>query len=336
MKILKIIGIVLVAIIALVWVGTLFISSETHVERSLTINAAPEAIFAEINNVKNFNNWSPWHSIDPNTEYTYEGPESGVDAKMSWTSDHQDVGSGSQWIVESVPNKLVKTNLVFEGFEDPAEANFVLEPEGDQTKVTWTFDTEMSGLYKYFGLVMDGMLGPQYEQGLQNLKAVAEAKPSYNIGIGVEEVPEIHYLSILHTMTSENSDQISTIMGELFGELMGYMSSNNIEMHGSAMTVYPRSEENSFDMECALPVEEEVQVSDDRIVFKTISSGKAVKAVHMGSYHLLEDTHNTVNQYISDQGLQAAGAPYEIYITDPSDEPDTSKWITQVYYPITN
>ena len=333
MKVLKIVVISLVALVALLWVISFFLPSETHVERSVTIDAPVEAVFAEVNNLKNLNNWSPWHKIDPNTEYSYEGPDAGVGAKMSWTSDHRDVGSGSQWIVESVPNQFVKTNLLFEGFADTAQASFTVAPEGDQYKVTWDFDTEMSGFNKYFGLAMDGMLGPQYEEGLANLKALAESKPTYSIDIGVEDHSGLNYLGIMETVSPQ---EISAKMGEMFGELMQYMTSNNLEMAGHAMAVYPRWSEESIDMECALPVAQEVDPQHERIMYKSIPAGKVIKAVHMGDYHLLEETHSQVDQYIADQGLQTGGAPFEVYVTDPGAEPDTSKWVTHVYYPLAN
>jgi effector-binding domain-containing protein len=64
--------------------------------------------------------------------------------------------------------------------------------------------------------------------------------------------------------------------------------------------------------------------------------GKTVKAVHMGSYNNLENTHEQLNQYIGMKKMEIAGAPWEVYVTDPAMEKDTAKWITEVYYPVKN
>ena len=334
MKILKYIGIFILILVVLVFAGTLFLPSESHIERSITINAKPSAVYPEVSDFKNFNNWSPWHAIDPNTEYSYEGGTSGEGAKMSWVSDHDDVGSGSQWIVETVENQSVTTNLVFEGFEDPSEANFILEPAGDQTKVTWTFDSNLSGLWKYFGVAMDGMLGPYYETGLQNLKSVVEAKPAYSVDISMEELDPINYLGITETLSAQELDQISARMGSLFGEIMTYINNHNLEMAGMPMTVYPDWGGDSYQMECAIPVAGEPQVDNDRIILKSTTAGPAVKATHMGDYHLLEATHAELDRYVKDHNLVASGAPFEVYVTDPGAEPDTSKWVTHIFYPV--
>lgn len=171
MKVLKIIGVV-VLILAIVY---FILPSSAHVERSTVISAQPDVVFAHMNSMKKFHEWSPWASLDPNMKVTYEGAEEGVGSKMSWESDKQDVGNGSQWIVESIPNKFVKNNLTFGTDPNPSLVTFTLTPENQGTKVTWTFDaTDMSGGEKIFATFADNMLGPQYEQGLSNLKALVE------------------------------------------------------------------------------------------------------------------------------------------------------------------
>jgi effector-binding domain-containing protein len=60
----------------------------------------------------------------------------------------------------------------------------------------------------------------------------------------------------------------------------------------------------------------------------------AVKAIHSGDYNNLKSTHDQVNQYIQFKKLQIVGAPWEVYVTDPTVEKDTTKWVTEVYYPV--
>ena len=51
-----------------------------------------------------------------------------------------------------------------------------LEPAGSATKVTWSNFGDLGGnpLVRYFGLVMDKMVGADFEAGLAGLKALAE------------------------------------------------------------------------------------------------------------------------------------------------------------------
>ncbi|MEQ8926763.1 MAG: SRPBCC family protein [Fulvivirga sp.] len=179
MKILKFIGLGLVAIIVLAVIYALFQPKEGSMERSIVIERSPEAIYPVVTTMKSFNEWSPWFTIDPETKYTYEGPESGVGAKMSWTSDHPDVGAGSQWIIEAEENKSVTLQLDF-GFAGGYYSDMYLKPVENGTEVTWTYryeDLDLMGAF--FTAVMDaeGMVGDQYVTGLQQLKEYVESQP---------------------------------------------------------------------------------------------------------------------------------------------------------------
>jgi hypothetical protein len=104
-----------------------------------------------------------------------EGPASGVGASMRWVSQKSDVGSGRQTIVEREPMKRIVVKLEFDGQAD-AYATYTLTPEGRGTRVVWSFDTDhkMNPLSRWFGLLFDKFIGPDYEQGLAKLKTVME------------------------------------------------------------------------------------------------------------------------------------------------------------------
>lgn len=176
-KVFKIIGILLLVgvIIALIMIYSQ--PSEAHVERSIVINTPAAQVFHELNTFKTFNEWSPWAKMDPTTKYAYEGPESGVGARMSWEGEK--VGKGSQWIEESTPDQHIKNGMSFDGYDTKYSAAYTLTPEGNGTKVTWSYDGPNEGFMgKMLWLFMKGMLGDMYEQGLHDLKAYVESKPA--------------------------------------------------------------------------------------------------------------------------------------------------------------
>ena len=153
-------------------------------KRATTIDAAPGEVFELVNSFENFNRWSPWYERDPDGDYRIEGPEEGVGARMIWASDEPDVGSGSQEIVESVPDRLVRTKLDFGDMGD-ASAFFEIEPRGeDRTHLVWRFDTDLglNPVSRYFGLMFERWIGPDYEQGLARLKTLAEEQASQGDG----------------------------------------------------------------------------------------------------------------------------------------------------------
>ena len=102
MKTLKLIGIILVIIIAVIIGWGMTLSGESHLERSIIVNAPVEKVFNAVNTFKNTKEWSPWSKMDPNIIIVYSGPESGLGAKYDWESEDENIGVGSQEILKVV------------------------------------------------------------------------------------------------------------------------------------------------------------------------------------------------------------------------------------------
>ncbi len=172
----RILGILLILIVVLAGVSYL-LPGKAEVSRSITINAPAEAIFPYVNSMQETEKWSPWLSRDPETKLSYSGPDAGVGNTLNWSSDHPQVGTGSQEIIESIDNQTVKTALDF-GPMGTATALFDLKPEGDETQVTWGFESDlgMNPMSRWMGLMMDNWVGGDYERGLTNLKALVEGQ----------------------------------------------------------------------------------------------------------------------------------------------------------------
>ncbi|HSI89708.1 MAG TPA: hypothetical protein VK927_01265, partial [Adhaeribacter sp.] len=101
MKILKKLGLGFLGLATLLIVVSFFLPGKVHVERSLIIKAGAEPVYQQVNTLKNWEKWSPWHEMDPNMQLSYQGPEAGEGAGYSWVS--QEVGNGSLTIAASQP-----------------------------------------------------------------------------------------------------------------------------------------------------------------------------------------------------------------------------------------
>src|SRR5690348_16360263 len=105
MIILKIIGIVLLWLIALFLIVSAILPADYKVERSIVIKAPVSTVYEEVRYFKNFNYWSPWYSLDTTATIEITGTDGEVGAKYSWTSKKDDVGSGSMTRVSQEQNK---------------------------------------------------------------------------------------------------------------------------------------------------------------------------------------------------------------------------------------
>ncbi|MDJ0952239.1 MAG: SRPBCC family protein [Acidimicrobiia bacterium] len=151
--------------------------SDTYtVQRSTTINASPESVYPHIVDFHNWSTWSPWEELDPEMDKTYSGPDSGVGAAYAWSGNRK-VGQGSMEIKDVAEPSNVRIALEFlKPFKARNKTEFVLEPTGAGTEVTWTIKGRKTLLTRIMGIFrsMDAMIGPDFERGLARLKQVAE------------------------------------------------------------------------------------------------------------------------------------------------------------------
>jgi uncharacterized protein YndB with AHSA1/START domain len=111
-----------------------------HVERSRTVAAPPNVVYAQIHDFHAWPAWSPWEKLDPDMKRTYGGPEAGPGATYSWAGNDK-VGEGTMTIKDVAPAERVNLELLFlKPFKATNTATFALAPEGEGTKVTWSMD----------------------------------------------------------------------------------------------------------------------------------------------------------------------------------------------------
>lgn len=174
MKVLKTLLIALVVLIAAMLAGGMLLSPKFSVVRTQQISAAPDKVYALVANLKAWKDWGAWQQRDPAMQTEYRGPESGVGAVSEWKSKSQ--GDGRMTIVEAEAGKRVKFELFFPDFGTTSYGTLQFDAADGGTKVTWSMDGDMgkNPVNRWMGLMMDKMVGPDFETGLKNLKALAE------------------------------------------------------------------------------------------------------------------------------------------------------------------
>jgi len=173
-KILVAVAVVILALAA--YVATR--PDEFSVSRTASFAAPAPAVFAQVNELKKWEAWSPWARKDPQAKSSYAGPASGAGASMSWVGN-KEVGEGRMTIVESRPAQLVRFKLeFFKPFAATNSAEFAFKEEGGRTAVTWTMRGQNNFIGKAMCLVfdMDKMVGGDFENGLAGIRRIVEAK----------------------------------------------------------------------------------------------------------------------------------------------------------------
>lgn len=173
----KVLIALLVIVVLFVVVGFI-LPAKVHLERATTVTAPVDKVFTQVNVLKNWESWSPWHKLDPKMKLEYMGPTAGKGAMYKWTSDHKNVGNGKLTITEVKENEKIVTAMEFGG-QGTAYATFTFAKVDGGTKVVWGMDSDAGKniIARYFGLFMDKMVGPDFEKGLANLQDTVGAAP---------------------------------------------------------------------------------------------------------------------------------------------------------------
>ena len=180
MKILKIVVIIVVVLIAIPLILGLFAKKDYTVSREVVINKPTAEVFEYVKYLKNQDYYNKWTMADPNMKKDFTGLDGTIGFIYAWESEDNNVGKGEMEIKGITANERIDTETRFEEpFEGTAQINMTTESiSEDQTKVKWTFDSEMG--YPMNAMLifmdMDDVLGPDLETSLNTLKNILENK----------------------------------------------------------------------------------------------------------------------------------------------------------------
>ena len=166
----------LVVVVAAVAILASLQSDEFKVERSATIKAPPEKIFALIADFKQWSAWSPWDKLDPAMKKVVSGADMGKGASYAWEGNSK-AGAGRMEILDAQSPSRIEIQIDF--LKPIAGRNhilFTLTPGTDATTVNWSMDGPKPFISKLFSLFMnmDKMIGADFEEGLAKLRSAAE------------------------------------------------------------------------------------------------------------------------------------------------------------------
>ncbi|WP_443939784.1 SRPBCC family protein [Pedobacter sp. MW01-1-1] len=176
MKFLKILLGIIVALAVIIIIGSFFMPNTYSVSRSISINAPDSVVYQNIGDFNQFTKWDAWTKMEPSAKMTNTGTPMQPNHTHAWEGEK--MGSGQMKIIKVEPYKEIDIELKFiKPFESIADTKFTIEPEPSGSKVTWTMSGKNNMISKWMCLFMggmDGMIGKDFESGLQGLKELSE------------------------------------------------------------------------------------------------------------------------------------------------------------------
>jgi effector-binding domain-containing protein len=343
MRALKTILIILGAVVGILLLLGLFADKQFRVERSAVINAPAAEVYANVSQLASMDKWGPWKEEEPDMVAALSGsPDGQVGAVSHWKSSKSE---GEQELAELVPNEKVRTKLRFiSPWEANNEGTFDLTAMGDSTKITWGIQGENNFMGRVMStfMSMDGMVGPMFEKGLSNLKGMTEkehaavmetAKAAPTVEVMNGDRPAATYVGI------KSSDKLPwNDMGKFYMDnipkLYEALGKANVKPTGPLCGLYYdwNKKDMTTSMMVCVPVAEGTKVKG--LANDVVPAGKAYWTVLNGGYSGMMGAHDALGARIAADNMDHAGAVLEEYVVGQNTEPDSTKWVTNIIYPV--
>ena len=133
-------------------------------------------------------------------------------------------------------------------------------------------------------------------------------------------------------------ERIGMKLGKIYGtKLAETIKKNNLKMTGAPLAWY-KTTKAPFYFEAGLQINKKPARLVPGVQYREMAVGKIVLAHFYGPYDQMSQGYDAIKEWMKDNKKIAAGAPYEIYVTDPIDKKgkpvDPYKVQTDIVFPI--
>ena len=317
------------------FVGFYFLPDHFEVSREIVVEGDAGYIQAELDNFHHWNeHWSPWVKMDPGMSIRYDGPERGAGAFMHWKGNES--GEGELKVLYSTEDSVGYSMHMLD-FGVKSVGKFELIPQGNATKVVWTNVGKLAFWERPFGLFMDGMMGPDFEKGLVQIKQLVEGQPKVKKeeekqAMVVEEKdfsPKQALLISIKCTEKEIGEKLSAA----YRDILAYMKQEHIRMEGPTFAIYHRFSAAQIQVDAGMPIDRPV-LGHKRIFYKSFEKVRSAQCLYRGDFAKTSAAHARIAIWMKEQNKRQKSAVWEVYLTDPDVVKDTAKLETLVVYPL--
>lgn len=325
---------VIIALVLVYLVLAMVGPKEIKVERSISISKSLDVVKAKLGDFKYFHDeWSPWSEKDPNMKTTYKGNPGEVGHLYAWEGN-KEVGKGEMEL-KAFNGDTLMNRLSFEGMGD-SKAYFLIKDNSKGTDVTWgmMFDVGFFGRPMMLFMNMDKMLGADYEKGLTKLKTKLESMKEEVAAASNHEVKEIQWEARIFygtKRTKMDGAKAGAFFGENFPKMWTELEKEKIQSCMSPCGLFYSWDEKTMVAElaavCCVPNDKELKGWEKY----SIPAAKVLIAPHYGAPEKSIEAHYAIDAYMKERKLDYSFV-IEEYVTDPTLEKDTARWLTNIYY----
>ncbi len=305
-------------------------------ERSLTerieTNRRLTIVFDSLNSLRRFDDWNPLVLRDPAVQLKLSGPESGVGARLDYTSDKEGLGQGSWEIVESEPRRKVTYAIENEERGTNKRTSFLFTPTGRNNRnveITQTYDVDYGWdlLGRYSGMYVARHVGDDMKMGLARIVNMLASVPNVDYAVPgskmatpkVEQRPAEHLLVVNAGNVERGNAQIQASITANSEWIRRVMDANGLEPAGPVRIITSELGRETYNFDVAQPVRKKdgsaigtVAVQGPVQHVQTQPARVAV-AAYTGYMAELENVRNALRAWAVTSGYEVVDRPYEAW-----------------------
>lgn len=337
MRFLKILGVLILVVIALLMILMLTLPSSQQIKRTITINASAHEVYEYLIKLENFKTWTAWGQGDSTVRNVITGKDGELGSYNSWSGDATKAGKGKIEITGLEMNREIEHIISFYNPEQvDTKSEFDLLAVNGQTKLSWQYEINTPRPFNILNLFnrLEKSIGKDVDQGLRNIKLAVEGKNKS--GKKIEYLPQTmnfpatSYATVRQTITMQ---EIPLFYQQQLPKLYSALSSKNI-VPGVPTSLYFSWNEKAgnTDMAAALAIPTENIDFDDSIQVIQLPGSKALYVDYFGPYDKSMTAYNALDKYVADKKWVQKPPVIEQYLNDPQVVKDSSKWHTKIIF----
>ena len=299
------------------------------VKKSVTIDAPIDRVYAAVREFKQWPAWSPWLIADPACEVSYS--EDGL--SYSWQGPVAGAG-GMEILNEDAPGSIDYRLSFLKPWRSLADVRFSFAEVAGGTEVAWSMDGWLPFFMFFFRGMMEGVIGMDYQRGLDMLKAQIElgSVPSRLEFPGQMPLSGFNYVGV---RTKCPMAEIGAAMGRDLAKVKAWVAASELEPSGAPFSIYHKWDVAKGDAAytLGLPLKGLPTALPRDLVSGTVPDCETYRVKHTGPYRYLGNAwasgimHARGKQFRQNRSIQ----PFEIYEDDPAEVPER-ELVTVVHF----
>jgi effector-binding domain-containing protein len=146
------------------------------------------------------------------------------------------------------------------------------------------------------------------------------------------EIKEQSTQPALSIRTRTSVEHLPQVFGGAFGAIAQYLGELGEQPAGPPFAAYYNMDMQDLDVEIGVLVTKSLPGKDD-IKASEIPGGQVATCLHTGPYSEIEPAYNALSQWMKENGYEATGVAYEMYLDDPAETPP-QELKTQILFPL--